>query len=1125
MADVTISIDIDAKGTKTGADQAKAQVKGVTDQLKSAGSTFKSFGSDLASVGRSISLALTIPIVAAGASVLKAGADYEKALNIFQAVTKATTAEMQRAADVSRALGADLTLPATSAKDAALAMNELGKAGLTAAQAIDAAKGVLQLAAAGAMDEARAAEIAANALNAFHLEAKETTRVADLLAAAANASSAEVDDVALSLQQASAVAAAAKIPIEDLVTAISAMANAGVKGSDAGTSLKEFLLKLEAPMKNAKEAMKEYGISVFDTAGKLKSLPEIIDVFGKALAGLTDEQKAGVLNRIFGSDAIRAAQILFATGTDGFNKLKEQVTATGAAADLANARMKGLSGAWEGFKSQLETVGIQLFEIVKTPLTNFLQTAATLVGQLGDAFSNLPVGVQQAVIVFAALLAAIGPLLVIFGSLISAIGAVIGLFTAAGGAIPIAAAAIAALTVELSPLIVSVGLLYAAWQTNFGGIRELTTAVASAVVQAWHAAMSALSELTSSVLAEVQSFWAKNKDDILAILTELSNTFKSIWTAIAQFWEENGEAIKVITNAVWVAVKEIIVGVVHVIGDALTIVIKLLRGDWAGAWEATKDLIATVAHAWGTILISAGVVIVEAVKTIAANIIDALANGLRAGVNRVSAAAREVADAIPMIVRQVMIIHSPSKVMHELGGFITQGLADGIKEGTAVVIGSANTLSNNLKTVLNKLFGGDFKGFLNSAFSTLTDSSKSFGDRLRDVFHNVAQNFRSMVQDMLSTWLNSKIFGGAGGSGGTGLGPGGTPYFNPNGGGEGGILGSLGGGSTGTGQNAGGGFGFGKGQLAGTLGAIGGGAQVIGQMIGGRAGGFISNIGTGVALGAQIGSIVPGIGTVVGAVVGGAIGFLASIFGGDPKRKHDKNQNIPALSKGFGDAITQLNDLLGGVKHLTIDPDSAIQKAAEIRAQIASGFGIQFESKKYSKIAQQMIASKLAEADALIDQIKHAAEVANAANARDRRILPEFASGVFLSPALQAFRRRNGMLGGSWTGIDSLPSMLAPGEMVLNPYQQERVRRNAGGDVFQNAGIPGYAGGGVAPQPSTVVVAADQQRVEVQISLQQDASGMWTAAAKSPSGRKVLIDLITDASRNRDLKLSNTRGA
>src|SRR5262245_37002333 len=106
MADVTISIDIDAKGTKAGADQARAQVKGVIDQVKSAAATFKSFGSDLASVGRSISVALTIPIVAAGASVLKAGADYEKALNIFQAVTKATGDEMHRAAQVSRDLGA-----------------------------------------------------------------------------------------------------------------------------------------------------------------------------------------------------------------------------------------------------------------------------------------------------------------------------------------------------------------------------------------------------------------------------------------------------------------------------------------------------------------------------------------------------------------------------------------------------------------------------------------------------------------------------------------------------------------------------------------------------------------------------------------------------------------------------------------------------------------------------------------------------------------------------------------------------------------------------------------------------------------------------------------------------------
>lgn len=311
-----------------------------------------------------VGIAATAGVVLAAREVIQIGVEYEKALNTLQAVTKASAEEMKAAANEAKKLGADLTLPATSAGDAALAMTELAKAGFTVQQSMGAAKGVLQLAAAAQIDEARAAEIAANALNSFRLQAAESVKVADLLAAASNASSAEITDIAESMQQASAVFAGAKIPIQDLVTAIGLMANQGVKASDAGTSLKTFLTSLTAPTDKASEVMKRLGVDVFDAAGKMKDLPNIIGQFEKALVGLTDEEKQGALKTIFGQDAIRAAQILFSTGTEGFEKMQQQVTQMGAAADLAAAKTKGLGGAWDALKSQLETIAIDIFERV-----------------------------------------------------------------------------------------------------------------------------------------------------------------------------------------------------------------------------------------------------------------------------------------------------------------------------------------------------------------------------------------------------------------------------------------------------------------------------------------------------------------------------------------------------------------------------------------------------------------------------------------------------------------------------------------------------------------------------------------------------------------------------------------
>ena len=108
-----------------------------------------------------------------------------------------------------------------------------------------------------------------------------------------------------------------------------------------------------------------------------------------------------------------------------------------------------------------------------------------------------------------------------------------------------------------------------------------------------------------------------------------------------------------------------------------------------------------------------------------------------------------------------------------------------------------------------------------------------------------------------------------------------------------------------------------------------------------------------------------------------------------------------------------------------------------------------------------------------------------------------------------AFKRRNGVLPGMFSGVDSIPAMLAPGEIVLNPKQQDRVRANAGMDPFRGAGIPGYSGG--SGGQSTVVNAGP---VTVQVYMEQDSTGVWTATAKSPDGQKVITEIVQDKFRN-----------
>lgn len=401
--------------------------------LSGVNTRLKNFGADLTRVGTQMTIGITAPIALMGAAVIKVGTDYERAMNIFQAVTRASGDEMSRAAKLAQQLGADMQLPATSAGDAAKAMTELAKGGLTASEAMDAARGTLQLAAAAGIDEARAAEIAANALNAFGLAASEAGRVSDLLAAAANASSAEINDIALSMQQSSAVAAQLKIPIEDLVTVIGEMANAGIKGSDAGTSLRVMLSRLNPETDKAKDAMKALGVNVFDAGGQMKPLRDIIEDMSGALGKATDQQKLHALQVIFGQDAMRAANVVFGQGVEKFDDMAKAVGRSGAAQELSAARAKGLSGAMDGLTSQLETLALAIYQSVAPGLESMVRMIADLVGSISQADK----AVLQAGVTLAAVFAAAGPIAIGIGLIVSLLGgpltlAVLGLTAAVG---------------------------------------------------------------------------------------------------------------------------------------------------------------------------------------------------------------------------------------------------------------------------------------------------------------------------------------------------------------------------------------------------------------------------------------------------------------------------------------------------------------------------------------------------------------------------------------------------------------------------------------------------------------------------------------------------------------------
>lgn len=345
-------------------------------------------------------------LAAAGVAVF-AAAKFDKQMSEVRAVTGAAADEQERLRQAALDAGAATVFSAT---EAAQAEAELAKAGIATADILGGAlTGSLSLASAGSLDLAQAAEIASASMNTFGLEGKDVGHIADVLAAASNKSAASVQSLGLGLAQVGLVAAQNNLTLEETVGVLSALADRGLQGSDAGTSLKTALQRLAAPTSEADKLMKSLGVSMYDANGNIVDVATVAGQLQRGLEDLAPAQRNAALQAIFGSDAIRAGNVLYAEGEAGIRDYIAAVNDQGAAARVAQTKLDNLAGDVEALTGSLETLAIGAGGGANEGLRVLTQTATGLV----NAFGALPSPVQSALVILsgatgAALLAAAG---------------------------------------------------------------------------------------------------------------------------------------------------------------------------------------------------------------------------------------------------------------------------------------------------------------------------------------------------------------------------------------------------------------------------------------------------------------------------------------------------------------------------------------------------------------------------------------------------------------------------------------------------------------------------------------------------------------------------------------------
>ena len=334
---------------------------------------------------------ITKGIVAIGigklfSEAVKTGMDFEAQMSRVKAISGATGEEFAKLKEQAKQLGADTAFSAT---EAAQGMENLASAGFSTSEIIAAMPGMLDLAASSGEDLASSADIAASTLRGFGLEASSAGHVADVLAKNAAETNAAVADTGEAMKYVAPVAKSMGIEFEETAAAIGIMADAGIKGSQAGTTLRGALSRIAKPTKAMQETMDSLGLSFYDSNGKMKSLADITEMLETKMSGLTDEQKNQALVTLFGQESLSGMMALMDRGSGEVRKLTDEYkNCDGSAKDMAKTMQDNLSGAVEEFGGSVESLGIEIFENIKGPLKKAVGVGTTEINKLTKAVKN-----------------------------------------------------------------------------------------------------------------------------------------------------------------------------------------------------------------------------------------------------------------------------------------------------------------------------------------------------------------------------------------------------------------------------------------------------------------------------------------------------------------------------------------------------------------------------------------------------------------------------------------------------------------------------------------------------------------------------------------------------------------
>ena len=566
--------------SKAALTEMEAELKNVNAELARApfdeyAAKAEKVGGTLTSVGQKL-LPLSTSIAGLGVAAVKTTADFDSEMSKVSAISGATGTDLDKLRGKAREMGAKTKF---SASEAAQGMQYMAMAGWKTQDMMDGLEGIMNLAAASGEDLASTSDIVTDALTAFGLSAKDSSHFSDILAAASSNANTNVSMMGETFKYAAPVLGSLGYTAEDAALAIGLMANAGIKSSQAGTSLRGAITNLAKPTDTVAAAMDKYGISLTDSSGKMLSLRELMEQLRQKLGGLSEAEQAQAAAALFGKNAMSGMLAIINGSDKDFEKLAGAIdNCDGSSEKMANTMNDNLQGQITILISQLQELAISFGEILMPKIRDIV----THIQNFVDKLNAMDEGQKETILRIGMFVAALAPMLMGLGKVITfsanvsrALGTLSAGLVKAGGFSGVFTKALGLIT---SPAAIVVGAI---------------AAITAVIIHLWNTNEDFRNTITA--------IWQKIKDAFTTFaagiserLSALGITFSDVTSAIKTIWDGFCNLLAPVLEAAFNTIAIALQTAFNVILGIWDVFSAVFSGDWSGAWEAVKGIFSSV---------------------------------------------------------------------------------------------------------------------------------------------------------------------------------------------------------------------------------------------------------------------------------------------------------------------------------------------------------------------------------------------------------------------------------------------------------------------------------------------------------------------------------------------------